>query len=39
MLSRRIELFLALPLKSLDRMTIAARLKDIGNQNNALQPS
>ena len=30
MLSRRIELFLALPMESLDRMVLTARLKEIG---------
>lgn len=39
MLSRRIDLFLALPLKSLDRMTISARLNEIGRHSTALQPS
>lgn len=39
MLSRRIEPFLALPLKSLDRMTVQARLKEIGNLEATLQPS
>ena len=32
MLSRRIELFLALPLDKLDRLTLAARLKAIGKE-------
>lgn len=39
MLSRRIELFLALPVKSLDRMTVQARLKEIGQLETTLQPS
>ena len=30
MLRRRIELFLSLPITTLDRMTIQAKLKDIG---------
>jgi arsenate reductase len=35
-LHRRIELFLALPLASLDRLTLAARLKDIGSTDEAV---
>lgn len=35
MLSRRIELFLALPLDKLDRLTLAARLKAIGKEQGA----
>jgi len=39
MLSRRIELFLALPLASLDRMTVQARLREIGQLNEKLTPA
>lgn len=39
MLFRRIELFLALPLASLDRMTVQARLRDIGQLNEKLTPA
>lgn len=35
MLSRRIELFLALPMDKLDRLTLAARLKKIGAEDGA----
>ena len=35
MLSRRIELFLALPLDKLDRLTLAAKLKAIGKEDGA----
>ncbi|MGE3992561.1 arsenate reductase ArsC [Pseudorhodoplanes sp.] len=39
MLSRRIELFLALPLASLDRMTVQAQLNEIGRLNQKLTPA
>lgn len=35
MLARRIELFIALPMQKLDRMTLQARLKAIGNEQGA----
>jgi len=38
MLSRRIELFLALPLQSLDSMTTQARLRDIGRIEGSTNP-
>ncbi|WP_374472944.1 arsenate reductase ArsC [Phenylobacterium sp.] len=38
-LRNRIDLFLALPLASLDRMSLQARLKQIGEQANAARPA
>ena len=38
MLARRIELFLALPLRSLDRMTVQARLSEIGRIEGSTSP-
>jgi len=36
MLQRRIEIFVALPLRSLDRLSLQAKLKDIGRVNDAV---
>ena len=36
MLQRRIEIFVALPLRSLDRLSLQAKLKDIGRVNDAI---
>jgi arsenate reductase (thioredoxin) len=39
MLSRRIEVFTALPLASLDRLTLQAKLKEIGRTEHAKEPT
>jgi arsenate reductase len=38
MLARRIEIFLALPIDKLDRMSLLARLKQIGREEGAIAP-